>query len=227
MAGKLAPATSLYSCFMPPTTIHQPATCTENWEVMTPTDVGRHCASCQTQVVDFTRMTDGEVVAFLSQYSPERRCGRFREDQVGRPLRAAAQPVAGWRRWAVALVLLLGSMSGLKARAQGTKPRATLGTAIPDSLFLVQGVVHNWLGIHQAGAWVRIRDTRDSTDAKGHFRLLLPKREVSRAHHISATYWQERYGRSRLSARVPFDSTRTKPYRIKLRKVIDRNPGFF
>lgn len=218
---------------MLPTTIYQPATCTENWDNMTPTDVGRHCASCQTQVVDFTRMTDGEVVAFLRQYRPERRCGRFREDQVDRPLLAAAQPVTGWRRWAVATVLLLGSVSGVKVRAQGTKPKAmAMATnpthaTIPDSLFLVQGVVSNWLGIHKAGAWVRIRDIRDSTDARGHFRLLLPKRELGLAHHITVIYRKESYGRSYLGARVPFDATRTKPYHIKVQKVVNRNPGFF
>lgn len=216
---------------MPSTTIHQPATCAESWDAMAPTDVGRHCASCQTQVVDFTRMTDGEVVAFLSQYSPERRCGLFREDQVDRPLLAAAQSMTGWRRWAVAMVLLLGSVFGMKARAQSAKPRATATkpthVTIPDSLFLVQGVVSNWLGIHKAGAWVRIRDFRDSTDARGHFRFLVPKREVGLAHHLTVRYWKESYGRNHLGARVPFDSTRTKPYHIKLRKVINRNPGFF
>jgi hypothetical protein len=216
---------------MPSTTIHQPATCAESWDAMAPTDVGRHCASCQTQVVDFTRMTDGEVVAFLSRYSPERRCGLFREDQVDRPLLAAAQPMTGWRRWAVAMMLLLGSVFGMKARAQGVKPRATATkpthVTIPDSLFLVQGVVSNWLGIHKAGAWVSIRDSRDSTDARGHFRFLVPKREVGLAHHLTVTYWKESYGRTHLGARVPFDATRTKPYHIKLRKVIHRNPGFF
>ena len=57
------------------TTIHQPATCAESWDAMAPTDVGRHCASCQTQVVDFTRMSDGEVVAFLGFF--------FQKDTVG------------------------------------------------------------------------------------------------------------------------------------------------
>lgn len=211
------------------TTINQPATCAESWDAMTPTDVGRHCASCQTQVVDFTRMTDGEVVAFLSQYSPERRCGLFREDQVGRPLLAAAQPMTGWRRWVVTLALLLWSVVGMKARAQGVKPKATKPThaTIPDSLFLIQGLVTNWLGVPKAGAWVKMRGIGDSTDARGHFRLLLPKQELGLAHHITVRYWKESYGRNHLGARVRFDSTRTKLYHIKLRKVINRNPGFF
>lgn len=212
-------------------TIHQPFTCSENWDAMSPTDVGRHCASCQTQVVDFTRMTDGEVVAFLSQYSPERRCGRFREDQVDRTLLAAAQPVTGWRRWAVATVLLLGSVAGMKSRAQGTKQGNTAANhtqaTIPDSLFLVQGVVSNWLGIHKAGAWVRMGYAEDSTDSRGHFQLLLPRRKFSLSHYIIATYWKESYGRNHIGARILFDSTRIKPYHIKMRKIINRNPGFF
>ncbi|MBJ6108857.1 hypothetical protein JAO73_07550 [Hymenobacter sp. BT523] len=212
-------------------TVHQPFTCAESWDAMAPTDVGRHCASCHTQVVDFTRMSDGEVVAFLSQYSPERRCGLFRDDQVGRPLLAAAQPLTGRRRWAVTLVLLLWSVWGLKARAQGAKPRASATkpthATVPDSLFLVQGVVRNWLGIPKAGALVNLRGLRDSTDAMGHFRLLLPKRAFGVAHHITVRYWKERYGRNHLGARVRFDSTRTQPYHITLRKVINRNPGFF
>lgn len=66
---------------------------------------------------------------------------------VGRPLLAAAQPITGRRRWAVAMVLLLWSVVGLKARAQGAKPGATAPkpthATIPDSLFLVHELVTN------------------------------------------------------------------------------------
>jgi hypothetical protein len=128
-------------------------------------------------------------------------------------------------------VLLLGSVAGLKARAQSTKLGAPASdptqATISDSLLLVQGVVRNWLGMHQAGAWVKVGGVGDSTDANGHFQFLLPKRALSQAHYLSATYWQESYGRNRLSARVPFDAARTTPYHIRLRKVINRNPGFF
>ena len=110
--------------------------------------------------------------------------------------------MTGRRRWAVAMVLLLWSVFGLKARAQGAKSGATATkpthATIPDSLFLIQGVVSNWLGIHKAGAWVKMRGIRDSTDAGGHFRFLLPKREFGLAHHITVTYWKKSYGRNHL-----------------------------
>ncbi|MGI4870005.1 MAG: hypothetical protein ACRYFX_02370 [Janthinobacterium lividum] len=220
------------------TTIHQPAPCDESWEAMTPTDVGRHCAACQTQVVDFTQMTDGEVVAFVSQYNPVRRCGRFREDQVGRPLLAAARPVTGWRRWAVATVLLAGSVFGLKARAQGVKPghndrvmspaaTSTTHSGIPDSMFLVQGVVRNRWGIRKAGVQVRIRNIRDSTNAKGYFHILLPKSKLETTRFIQVSYWHPPKYERHSVAYVAFDPTRTTPYHIKLKKYVNHNPGFF
>lgn len=204
---------------------------------MTPTEVGRHCAACQTQVVDFTHMTDGEVVAFLRQYQPARRCGRFREDQVGRQL-LAARPVAGWRRWAGAAVLLLGSVVGMKARAQGAKPgtnaramqpiaTSTTYSGVPDSLFLVQGVVRDRWGFRQQGARVSIGKFADSTDARGRFTVTIPRREIDVAHHIRVIYWKPRYGRNHLGNRLVFDPARTRPYHIRMRKIINRNPGFF
>lgn len=220
---------------MSPLTIHQPAPCHESWEAMTPTDVGRHCAACQTQVVDFTNMTDGEVIAFLRQTTPGRRCGRFREDQVGRPLLAAAIPITRWRRWAGAAVIL-GSIVGLKARAQGQQPgpnkramaTATTHPTDADSSFLVQGVVRNRWGIRKEGVWVRMGSIRDTTDANGYFRLLLPKNSLGIRHYIVLNYQNPHNEKRRLTARVPFDSTRTRPYHITLKKApVIRNPGFY
>jgi hypothetical protein len=205
---------------------------------MTPTDVGRHCAACQTQVVDFTRMTDAEVVAFLRHTIPGRRCGRFREDQVGRPLLAAARPVTGWRRWTGAAVLLLGSVFGMKARAQGAKPGAneramkpaavsTTLPAVPDSLFLVQGVVRNRWRVRQEGVRVRIGNYRDTTNAQGYFRILIPQSRRGAIWYIVLLYWNPRTEK-KLVAKVPFDSARTKPYHIRLKKPpVIRAPGFY
>ncbi|MGI4870004.1 MAG: carboxypeptidase-like regulatory domain-containing protein [Janthinobacterium lividum] len=112
------------------TTIHLPTPCHESWAAMTPASVGRHCAACQKTVVDFTRMTDSEVVTFLGKNASVS-CGRFRESQLSRPLLAAAQPVAGWRRWAGAMLALLGvgTVFGLKAQAQAGLPVHSGGPA--------------------------------------------------------------------------------------------------
>ncbi|GAB3583115.1 carboxypeptidase-like regulatory domain-containing protein [Hymenobacter daeguensis] len=116
-------------------TINIPSACHESWAAMTPVATGRHCARCQETVVDFTRMTDAEVVAFLRRY-PSVACGRFRPSQTGRPL-PAAEPMTGWRRWLGATVALLGFSSLLAPRAQGQPaPPAYWGGPVPKNVVL-------------------------------------------------------------------------------------------
>ena len=103
------------------TTISIPSPCTQSWANMTPTTGGRHCSSCQETVADFTTMTDSEVIAFLRQY-PSISCGQFRESQLSRPLLAAAQPVASWRRWLGATMAVLGIGSLLAPKVQAQAP---------------------------------------------------------------------------------------------------------
>jgi hypothetical protein len=75
---------------------------------MTPAAQGRHCAACATTVVDFTRMTDAEIMAFLGQ-SVGTSCGRFRQEQLNRPLLVPvlASP-SSWRKRMVTMAALLG-----------------------------------------------------------------------------------------------------------------------
>ena len=42
--------------------ISLPKPCDENWDTMTPADKGRHCAQCCKTVVDFTLLSDGEIL---------------------------------------------------------------------------------------------------------------------------------------------------------------------
>ena len=116
---------------MPETTIRLPQPCHENWAAMAATTTGRHCARCQENVVDFTRMTEAEVVTFMRQH-PLVSCGRFRESQLNRPLLAPAQAVKGWRQWWGATLALLGigALAGPKAQGQ-TVPSAYWGGPAP------------------------------------------------------------------------------------------------
>jgi hypothetical protein len=64
-----------------PVRISIPAPCHEKWTDFTPTSTGGFCSSCQKNVVDFTKMTDAEVVAFIKT-KPTNACGRFRQGQL-------------------------------------------------------------------------------------------------------------------------------------------------
>ena len=62
-----------------------PTPCHENWGSMLPNEKGRHCLSCQKTVVDFTKMTDTQIIHFFQEYKTAT-CGRFLETQLNRPI---------------------------------------------------------------------------------------------------------------------------------------------
>ncbi|HRI23002.1 MAG TPA: carboxypeptidase-like regulatory domain-containing protein, partial [Panacibacter sp.] len=65
--------------------IHVPQPCHEDWNKMTPTDKGKFCGSCNKQVVDFSLMSDQQVLNYFST-ATGKTCGRFAEDQLQREL---------------------------------------------------------------------------------------------------------------------------------------------
>ncbi len=52
---------------------------------MTPTQQGKFCSACSKQVIDFSLMSDNQILNFLSNQSGKL-CGRFDAEQLQRPL---------------------------------------------------------------------------------------------------------------------------------------------
>lgn len=95
--------------------------CHENWNSMLPAEQGRFCMSCQKQVVDFSSMTDKEILEHIATASKSI-CGRADNDQLNRLLVAPPEPRRiWWRHWMglAASFLLLFS----KSNAQVKHPR--------------------------------------------------------------------------------------------------------
>ncbi len=67
------------------TSLYIPTPCHEDWNTMTPTQQGKFCSNCNKQVVDFSLMSDNQVLNFLSHQSGKL-CGRFDAEQLQRPL---------------------------------------------------------------------------------------------------------------------------------------------
>ncbi|GAB2945949.1 hypothetical protein GCM10027048_08810 [Hymenobacter coalescens] len=79
-----------------------PQPCPANWEQMTPVAGGRYCGSCEKMVVDFTGMSDPELLGWFARPT-NRICGRFRPGQLGRPLSVHPQAVPPrWPAWLAA-----------------------------------------------------------------------------------------------------------------------------
>ncbi len=59
--------------------------CSENPENMLKTENGKFCFACSKNVIDFTQMTDNEIIQFLSK-NAENQCGTFKKTQIDRVL---------------------------------------------------------------------------------------------------------------------------------------------
>jgi hypothetical protein len=113
-------------------TIPQP--CSASWAAMNPTTAGRHCAACQKTVVDFTSMSDAEVLAYLARAAGSRMCGRFAAGQLERPLqRVAPAAPKRWRAWLTAAVAVWGlrEVAANEAKAQAPTEQRELPANSP------------------------------------------------------------------------------------------------
>ncbi len=65
--------------------LHINTPCDTPWQDMQPSPGGRHCSSCAKTVIDFTMMSDAQIVRFL-KHSSSGTCGRLSAAQLNRPL---------------------------------------------------------------------------------------------------------------------------------------------
>ena len=70
-----------------------PKPCHEDWNKMSTEELGRFCSKCSKTVLDFSNKTTDEVQQLVSQHQDEKFCGRFRNDQLAKPVRLVI-PVA-------------------------------------------------------------------------------------------------------------------------------------
>ncbi|MCB9256354.1 MAG: carboxypeptidase regulatory-like domain-containing protein [Chitinophagales bacterium] len=69
-----------------PVKLRIPEPCHEDWNKMTPKDQGSFCSSCAKVVVDFTRMSDRELLSYLEKTKGQKTCGRFSSFQLNRSI---------------------------------------------------------------------------------------------------------------------------------------------
>ncbi|GAA4051314.1 hypothetical protein GCM10022409_42600 [Hymenobacter glaciei] len=155
-----------------------PQPCTQPWAAMSPTAAGRFCAACATEVVDFTNLSEAEILAFLARQGGRPVCANAYATQ------AAPLPVGRWRRWALAGLALLGWQSATSCATQPPQqPPTTAAAPMPATAeqqqsVVIRGVVLDGAnGPGVAGAFVFINDTQYGavTDENGRFELVLAR----------------------------------------------------
>ncbi len=96
-----------------------PEPCHENWQQMTPTQQGRFCNACAKEVVDFSTMTDIQVLNYFSTLTQEKVCGRALPEQLDRALSRPETPkkkLFWYWNYIVMFFMFLGKGNAVKAQ---------------------------------------------------------------------------------------------------------------
>ena len=164
--------------------INIPLPCAQNWEEMTPSGSGRFCSECRQKVIDFSLMTDSQIVDILSKNSQQHLCGRFGITQVNRPLNVIKDremPLRLTSRMAASLLLIQSIVISTWAQTAkaGTKITVAEKKAHPKvQRKLIKGeVIDLQTGQPLKGMLVTIAgtDLKAVTNAAGRFCIALPK----------------------------------------------------
>jgi hypothetical protein len=107
-----------------------PEPCHESWDKMTPVDKGRFCDSCQKAVIDFTGMSDAQLVSFFKKPATGSVCGRFYNDQLDKDLGIPRKRLP-WLKYFFQFIVPAFLFTS-KAKSQG-EPRLMGDTVLVDS----------------------------------------------------------------------------------------------
>lgn len=170
-----------------------PEPCHQNWDTMTPTQQGRFCNACAKQVVDFSAMSDTQVLNYFSSIKNEKVCGRAYPDQLERAITLPKYPTKKlfWY-WNYITMLFLFFSKTNTAKAQGgikvvtqlqpnkTKPvdinsalQGRVGGMVINNNNIVKGKITDEAGNPIACASVIIKGTKNgvATDANGFYKI--------------------------------------------------------
>src|SRR5688572_15387403 len=93
-----------------------PNACHENWHTMAAVEKGRYCMSCRKNVIDFTNMSDREILQHITRSSGNV-CGRLHADQMNRNMTLQRESRLSWVKYFLRFTLPAFFIS-VKAEAQ-------------------------------------------------------------------------------------------------------------
>lgn len=117
-----------------PIQINISSPCNEDWDKMSPNELGRFCSHCQKNVVDFTKWNDADLYTFFKN-NKESVCGRLTVFQLNRDINITPQPNSRLYRIVIALGLTLITTQIPKANGKFKVPDVTSYPIItPDTI---------------------------------------------------------------------------------------------
>lgn len=129
-----------------------PEPCTQDWDAMIPNQHGKYCDSCKKTVIDFTEMSDTQILNFI-QNNKSQSCGIFHNDQLEKQILIPRKPFP-WLKYFFTITLPAFLISQKvwaqkkisKTEITLTKPTFELAKVIPvpkikDSVELLDEII--------------------------------------------------------------------------------------
>lgn len=161
-----------------------PNPCAEKWSNMPPSEQGRHCLVCRTEVVDFTNWETDDIVRYI-QNTNKKVCGRINVATLGN------KHSSNWFRKSntyisVAAGLMLSTITGTQsahATIENREGIVEINYILQVDSITIEGVVTDKQNKPLMYVPISInKQYLSSTDANGHFVLKIAKenkKEVS------------------------------------------------
>lgn len=162
-----------------------PEPCHENWHAMTPTQQGRFCNACTKEVVDFSMMTDTEILNYFTSVTHEKVCGRALPSQLDRTITRPKDPkkrLFWYWNYIVMFFMFFSKANAVKAQG-GVKrvtvteisnaPACKVGEPVKSSSRVISGKVTDIDGNPVSFATIKIKalPTALSADANGEYSI--------------------------------------------------------
>jgi len=140
-----------------------PEPCHESWQNMTPVEKGRFCASCQKTVLDFTYLSDNEIINLVNKN--DNLCVRLKETQIDRNLIETQRAFNYFGYFATSVLAFLGvGTSTIIAQEKPVTEQTDLKylNKATDSIkkITVTGIVKDDDGNPLPGVFIIIKDAK-------------------------------------------------------------------
>jgi hypothetical protein len=121
-----------------------PKPCHEDWNAMIPSDRGRFCNACTTQVVDFTNMSSDEITDYLTNNTNV--CGRFKNEQLDSviiqiPKNVLFSQVNFHKMFMLALLISMGTSLFSCQNSNGTKQKIETVEIVEEQPVMTLGII--------------------------------------------------------------------------------------
>ncbi|MDZ4663494.1 MAG: hypothetical protein SGJ15_01325 [Bacteroidota bacterium] len=169
--------------------------CHENWDKMLkeekglPTgQAGKFCLSCRKEVVDFSRMTNEEIINYFNVNEGKKTCGRISKHQHNTLISNYQKVVTPWfNRYVAGFFMALGFYNPLTAQTNNTPVEQHMKGEIavkqphisPDKKLVINGRILNnksHKGIKGAMITIVGSDITVSSDKNGNYSVSIPAR---------------------------------------------------